>query len=208
MNMKRYACTLLVLSAVSTGPAFATNLLSNPSFEAFDASASPFFVRSFSSLPDWTQIGDGVDLIHNDYTQPTLPVLVDASDGVQFLDMNQANAIGGIYQDVAVTQGQQYKLTLDASKWATNSGGSILYSLIDATDQSIIASETYAVTEEWVERTLIGTATSNALRVQVQTATAVQAGPGVDNLSLTVVPEPSSLALLAIGTALIARRRR
>lgn len=40
-------------------------------------------------VPGWTQFADGVDLVHNNYDQPGLPVLVDASDGVQFLDMNQ-----------------------------------------------------------------------------------------------------------------------
>ena len=88
---------LAVLSAASS--AHAANLLTNGSFEAVDASASPFFIRSFASTPGWTQFLDGVDLIHNNYTQPPpIPVLVHASDGVQFLDMNQTGSLGGLFQ--------------------------------------------------------------------------------------------------------------
>ena len=54
---------------------------------------------------------------NNDTQGP--PVLVDASDGVQFLDMNQAGVLGGLFQVVAATVGNSYHLTLDTTAWAT-----------------------------------------------------------------------------------------
>lgn len=92
MTFKGTVTAFAVLAAVSLGTAHA-NLLVNGSFEAVSAQASPFYLRSFASTPGWTQYANGVDLIHNNYTQGPA-VLVDASDGVQFLDMNQAGKAG------------------------------------------------------------------------------------------------------------------
>lgn len=179
------------------------NLLVNPSFEAVDASAAPFFIRDFSSTPGWTQIFDGVDLIHNSYTQgPT--VLVDASDGVQFLDMNQANAIGGIQQVVAAITGTTYRLELDTTAWAQNSlGGTIGYELYDPNTNLILAQGSYTdnVGGVWVERSLDAVATSSQIGVRIQGIQAAQAGMGLDNVRLDVVtvPEPVPLVLLSLG---------
>lgn len=74
----------VLLLAGATLPA--ASLLTNGSFEAVDASASPCYVRSFASTPGWTQYLDGVHLVHNNYTQANnLAVLVSDSDAVQFL---------------------------------------------------------------------------------------------------------------------------
>jgi hypothetical protein len=191
------------------------NLLTNPSFEAVDASAAPFYIRNFSSTPGWTQLLDGVDLIHNNYTQGPA-VLVDASDGVQFLDMNQAGAIGGIQQVVSALTGTTYRLTLDTTAWATNSiGGIIGYQLFDPTSAAILAqgSFTDSVGGAWVTRTLDAVAASNQIGVRIQGIQAAQAGMGLDNVRLSVAaaaPEPSTLPLFAPAVLMgltLARRR-
>ncbi|MBV9889623.1 MAG: hypothetical protein JO090_01895, partial [Rhizobacter sp.] len=108
--------------------AHAANLLTNGSFEDRVVTAAdtcqglPYCVRSFTSTPGWTQFGDGVDLINNNYTQPP-PVLVSAFDGVNFLDMNQAGLLGGLFQTVSATVGEQFHLSLETTAWATNSRG-------------------------------------------------------------------------------------
>lgn len=197
------AMTAGLILLLSSAPVKAqVNLLTNPSFEAVDASAPPFFIRSFSSTPGWTQIGDGVDLIHNDYTQgPT--VLVDASDGVQFLDMNQLGALGGVEQVVSALTGTTYRLTLDTTAWATNSiGGTLGYQIFDPTSTTILAQGSFTdnVGGVWVTRTLDAVATSNQIGVRIQGIQATQAGMGLDNVRLNAVsvaaPEPSTLPLL------------
>ena len=95
MNSSTRIHTLALTLLSITTSASAANLLTNSSFEAVDASAPPYYIRSFASTPGWTQFLDGVDLIHNNYTQGPA-VLVHASDGVQFLDMNQAGVLGGL----------------------------------------------------------------------------------------------------------------
>ena len=162
--MRRSVHFIVACAAVLAGSAQA-NLLINGSFEAVDASASPFFIRSFASTPGWTQFNDGVDLIHNDYTQPP-PVLLDASDGVQFLDMNQLGALGGLFQVVAATPGLRYTLTLDATAWATNSlGGTLGYELYDPVSNNPLASGSFTDSTggAWVTRTLSADAMVRAL---------------------------------------------
>jgi|GEM_PF-3450036 len=196
-------------AAAVPGAAHAQTLL-NGSFEAVDASAPPFYLRSPDSTPGWTQIGDGVDLLHNNYEQPTLPVLVDASDGVQFLDLNQLGALGGVEQVVgSVIAGATYRLQLDATAWATNSiGGTIGYALFDPTSNLILASGSFTdnVGGTWTTLSLDAVATSDQIGVRIQGLAAQQAGMGLDNVRLnavTAVPEASSLWLAALGIALL-----
>ena len=197
----------------SAGAASASSLLQNGSFEEIEVTGSPWVVRSFSSLPGWTQYNDGVDLVHNNYAQGPA-VLVGAEDGVQFLDMNQAGQNGGIFQEVSVTAGSTYQLTLFTSGWATNGlDTSIQYQLYDPTSGTVLANGSNANTQGvWTEREISGVAISNSLGVRIFNTYASQAGSGLDNVQLTDIsaaPEPGTVALLGLGGVgfLIARRR-
>ena len=190
--------------AVSIAPAQA-GLLINGSFEAVDASAPPYFIRSFSSTPGWTQFGDGVDVYHNNYTQPApFEVLVDASDGVQFVDMNQLGLLGGIEQVVAASPGVSYHLDLDTYAWVRNGlQDTIGYELYDPRSGSILAQGSYTdnVGGAWITRSLDAVALSSQIGARIQglaLGPLQQAGMGLDNVRLTTAaPEPSSLILLA-----------
>ena len=207
------------------GTAQAANLLTNGSFEAQLVTAAdisclgaPWCIRSFGSTPGWTQFNDGVDLVHNNYTQPLpIPVLVDASDGVNFLDMNQANLLGGIFQTVVATAGQRFNLSLDTTAWVANGLGGVLgYELFDPGSNAVLASGSYQDNSggAWITRSLSAVATSSSIGVRIQALASTQAGPGLDNVILTAVPggvpEPASWALMIAGFGLIgsAMRRR
>ena len=172
------------------------NLLINGSFEANQLTAADscqvfaWCERSFSSTPGWTQILDGVDLINNNYQQNSAPVLVHASDGVQFLDMNQAGVLGGIEQVVTVNVGTNYRLTLDACAWATNSvPGTIGYELYDPASSAVLNSGSFtdSVGGTWVTRTLEAVALSSSIGVRIQGLAANQAGMGLDHVVLVPV---------------------
>ena len=210
--MKKITIITLGL-ALSTGIAHSQNLLINGSFEAVDASAPPFYIRSFASTPGWTQFLDGVDLIHNTYDPIPLivPILLDASDGVQFLDMNQTFFIGGIEQIVTATPGLTYRLDLDTAAWAQNSiGGTIGYELYDPITTTVLATGSFTdpVGGVWTARDLEAAATSSQIGVRIQGLFATQAGMGLDNVRLTVVPEPTVVGLGALGIITLSFRRR
>jgi hypothetical protein len=142
-------------------------------------------------------------------------VLLDASDGVQFLDMNQLGSLGGIEQVVVASVGAGYRLDLDTAAWAQNAiGGTIGYELYDPRTAAVLASGSFTdpVGGVWNTRTLQAQATYSLIGVRIQGLVATQAGMGLDNVRLTVVPEPSiasfgALVLLALFLLSVIRAR-
>ena len=213
------ACFLLAASSAS-----AANRLTNGSFEDRVVTGAdvtnpggPWSVRSTTSTPGWTQYLDGVDLIHNNYTQPDpIGVLVDASDGVNFLDMNQAGVLGGLYQEVAAVAGTTYTLSLDVTAWVINGlGGTVGYALYDPTSGNTLLAGAFTesvANATWDRVSLTAEATSNRIGVRIYGVAATQAGMGVDNVSLTGgVPEPATWATMILGlggVGAMMRRRR
>jgi hypothetical protein len=220
MRIRMLALAATAGLAVTT-PASAA-LLTNGSFEDRVVTAADtcqgiaWCVRSPTSLPGWTQVLDGVDLIHTNYAQGPA-VLLDPTDGSNFLDMNQAGALGGIEQVVSgLVAGSTYSLSLDIGGWATNSGaGTVQYGLYDGVTNALLNNQSfsYPAAGTWARQTVTGVATSGSIRVRIEAVHTFQAGPGVDNVVLTgatVVPEPSTWALMIAGFGLAgaALRRR
>lgn len=220
MMTKKFIAVAAVLAGLSAAsPAQATNLLTNGSFEtrvvtaADQCQGGAWCVRDVASTPGWTQILDGVDLVNNNYVQaPGFEVLVDASDGVNFLDMNQALSIGGLEQVVGATVGQIFNLSLDTAAWARNAiGGIVGYELYNPGNGAILASGSYQddVGGAWVTRTLSAAAISSSIGVRITGIRATQAGMGVDNVVLTAnavggaVPEPATWAMMIVGFGLV-----
>jgi hypothetical protein len=196
-------CAMGTGTSVGTAKAMVTITqpgLINGSFEARvvtqadTCQGGPWCVRSFDSTPGWTQILDGVDLIQNNYSQGTDPqfaVLVQASDGVNWVDMNQAGSLGGLEQVVSATVGATYQLTLDTCAWAGNSiPGTIGYQLYDPGTMSVLANDMYtdSVGGTWITKQIQAAATSNSIGVRIQGLAAHQAGMGLDNVRLIQMP--------------------
>jgi hypothetical protein len=204
-----------IAAALAVASAAHGNLLVNGSFESDDASLNPFYIRytGANHPTGWTQFADGVDLLHDTYTQGP-SVLVQPHSGTQFMDVNAAGQYGGIRQDISVTPGTAYALSFYTAAWATNSAGSLQYALVDATDNSLINFGIISVspsTPGWRLATLTGTATSPLLRVEISATGGVsQAAPALDSVSLIALPEPSTALFTAAATTLasLTRRRR
>lgn len=217
------ACAVLAAGLLlQAGAASAAGLL-NGDFENGPASiGGPGPNHYYRGIPtDWQHVAgyDVVDIIENGYSQGP-PVLLTAQSGTHFLDMNGEGASGGIFQDVAgIAPGSQVTLSFYTAQWATNSSGeAITATLIDATTLAVLGSLTVNDIDHsvWTQHSFTASGpTSGNLRVQLVGTTGFQAGPGLDNVVLSVtgggVPEPASWALMiagfgGVGAAM--RRRR
>ena len=206
----------LALGITAGSAAASTNLVVNGSFE--DISGSPGIQQLanntwnvFNSLPGWTTVsGAGIEVRRN--------VAGVAQDGVQFveLDSHNANPNSTMQQVLSTVSGQRYSLSFwysprpdtatrptDTNNMSVFWNGTTLLPTLSGTNNTgshIWQQYTYAVT---------GTGT-DILRFGAF-GTQDTYGGSLDNVSVTAVPEPGSLAMLLAGLGLmggIARRRR
>ncbi len=204
----------------SAGMASAVNIVQNPSFElgSFDDVDVAFVPKvtqlggfqSNSKITGWTVSQDRPLIwIDNAYPGP-----LKTPTGARFLDLTFFTFITSQYstvsQSLATAVGQQYKLTFDLG--ASNHFG--VLPVIAATTAGVTVNFTTAApttANEWTSFTYVFTAPSANTALSF---TGIQGSDfiGLDNISVTVVPEPSSIAMLFAGLAavgsVVARKRK
>jgi hypothetical protein len=186
--------------------ASASELLINGSFEA-PVVAGGVLVGMFPNA--WSSLGNGssVDIFLAGFADGS------ASDGSQFVDLI-GGGIGtfpsGLKQSVFLTGGASYKLSFDYNGGlfanGTPTSGSVLnYSVGSFASGSINVDSlnnfaSFGPVTPWQHSsTNFFVPTSGTYDVTFLTAAGQFGSPYVDNASLTPVPEPASLVLLAIG---------
>lgn len=87
-------------------PTTGSNLLVNGSFEASSVAANRW--AGFSSIPGWTALTGGTIELWNNLNN------VQATNGVNFGELDYLGARDGLYQTVKTTAGQSYDLSFDA----------------------------------------------------------------------------------------------
>lgn len=131
---------------------------------------------------------------------------------------NEGSSGGGVYQMLSAAPGLTYELAVESSVQAwwwpsgemriffLDSGGTQLSESVSNVTTGITANDTGL---PWAEYSLLATAPAGTSQIKVEFAS--QSGTGTvffDDATLTVVPEPSVWAMLAIGSlALIGCRR-
>jgi len=175
-----------------------TSLLADGDFEAFAsqvANGGYTTIQAGSSLGAWSVTGSSVDLIRNAYG-----AITDVS-----VDLAGTPGPGYISQTFNAVAGTTYTLAWDYFK--NPPGAQLDVSFGGATTNYGVANGVTHATLDW-------TATTSGIQtVSFGTGSTSNQGPTVDNIMLTVsaVPEPQSLALLAAGLACLAwltRRRK
>jgi hypothetical protein len=203
--MKPYVWTLMICLApcgFANTAAALTNVAINGDFESPSVSGFATFAAP-SNFLGWTVASGSVDIVASNFYAP--------ASGLQSLDLNSV-ASGSVFQDVATSPGQAYQLTFSyaanplpdnpafpapavkemEARWNATVLGVLLHDSTGRTASNVGWQE-YAFT-------VIGTRRD---RLTFTSLTAGSAGPAIDNVRLSAVPEPPALgmALLALLAA-------
>ncbi|MBN1256983.1 MAG: choice-of-anchor C family protein [Planctomycetes bacterium] len=200
---------ILILIILCLGDNASASLINNGSFESGleEIGLWTNLDPSSTSIDSWTVINSNIDY-NGSYWE--------ASDGERSLDLNGSNGPGGIEQSFTTVIGQEYLVSFDiAGNPSTNTSNNTAIKWLrvaaagDSADFSFdIAGNTEAdmgyETKDW---TFIATATSTNLQF-ISLDSTMKYGPVLDNVIVTAIPEPASLALLCLGGVSLALRRK
>lgn len=202
-----------ILAAIATGLLAASSAHAvsfvNGSFEdgmALEGSFTQVDTDDSTSISGWTVLSEGVDLIGT-YWQ--------ASDGSRSLDLS-AMTSGGVAQMLTGFEvGKHYRITFDLSgnpdggdnpkrlQMSATGGEAVVYSYT-------LVSENSASNMLWQTLTYDFVASGSMQMVQFRSLEYNPYGVALDNVSISLVPEPATWGLLMAGFGLVgitARRR-
>ena len=216
--MRRTLLTLAALGSLAiggSGRAHAGNIVVNGGYET--PVVKDFYYDLYSagqSFTGWT-VGQGVVALYTDQYNPALSdVPYQGNQALQLKGTQGGN--GSIYQDLTTTPGTRYELSFAfASNPFASSNVSMEVAWGSATVASLTASPSHDYTNlGWVVESYSVTATQAITRLEFTNTTPVagNAGPQIDAVIVSAVPEPSSLMMglvgltMAGGAALVRRR--
>jgi choice-of-anchor C domain-containing protein len=196
---------VFLAAVVLTMPAAAAQAqILNGSFESASVDPGAHYITlnpGSTAITGWTVgPGAGIDYVGADW---------NASNGARSLDLNALNA-GSIFQTFPTTPGQPYEVLFDM---AANTGLAPPVPPVTMTMQVSAggASQNYSFSTlghsysnmGWDTKQLLFTATGSTttLTFTSTSTTTFSAGPTLDNVRLTLVPEPGSFLLATIGVA-------
>jgi choice-of-anchor C domain-containing protein len=173
------------------------NLITNGDFEAAAGAVAPgsytIVAAGATTIPGWTVTGTTVDLINGAFGAPS---------GVA-IDLHGTPGPGKIEQSFAVVAGTTYNLSFDLA--GNGAGPHTLSFNFGSLSESI----TYTFTSvQNITRSFYAATTGSAMLSFTPTGGDLYGGPVVDNVNVSAVPLPGSVALLGIGLVAGALRRQ
>lgn len=205
----RCAAVALVcgLSSVAQAAAF-----SNGSFESFEGAANATCSGGFVNcgqfnvgnpgITGWTVGGDSVDLVG---------LLWEAADGGWSVDLNGVGA-GTLSQTFDTVAGTTYRVSFDIG--GNFYGGPSVKTGTASVDDTVLPLSfdiggSTAANMGWQRRSFEFTAADTSSTLRFFSTVGGDAGLALDNVQVTAVPEPQTMALWLAGlAALLLRRRR
>lgn len=189
-------------------------------------SAAPPFIESVgagTTANGWTAVGANIEFVRNGFSGAG-DVIQSAHEGEWFVDLNGVQGPAAIQQSVATDAGQQYRIDFWMSGnpgplGTTTSGGPKTLDVL--WNGAVVGSFSYTHLPgdrwnnlRWEDHSVFvrGLGALDALMFRSTSTFYSDAGPFVDALSITAVPEPGTWAMLAAGLGLLgvvgARRGR
>ena len=193
--------TLLIAAAMLTATSAGAVTIVNGSFEDGVAIANGGFVTlstGDTTITGWTVLSDGVDYIGT-YWQ--------ASTGTRSLDLSAVTS-GGVSQMLdGFVVGKRYRLTFDVS--ANPDGGNDTKTLLVSATGGLPVTYDYVRTAANTRANMLWTtlsydfvASGTMQSVQFRSQEFNPSGIALDNVAISLVPEPAAWAMLIAGFAM------
>lgn len=211
VSVRRVACYALVCCSTGLLAPARAELIENGSFElGQDPGAFTELPAGSNNITGWTVTGEAIDYIGTEW---------EASDGLRSVDLDGSSGspphpTGGIAQTFATASGIAYLVTFDMAGNPVDDP-TIKPMRVEAAGQS--ADFFFDTTGRsnadmgWLSKSWTFTATAAQTTLEFRSLTQEPEtgyGPAVDNISVTVVPEPATMFACACAAPLVLARRR
>ena len=220
--MKIEKTTILIFVAITFIPGLFTkantNLISNGSFEVGPNPGAVLpIVPGSTDINDWTVTRGGVDYIGTYWVAPPGS---NRSLDLDNTPVGNLNGFGGIEQTFATTAGVKYLVTfaMAGNPYRGFEDPVIKHMRVEAAgDSNDFSFDTapYSLNNMgWVNHSWQFTANDTSTTIEFYSlhysypGYSGYCGPALDNVSVSIVPEPATIALLGFGALSLLRRKR
>jgi hypothetical protein len=171
-------------------------------------------VNAGNTANNWRATVSNIEFVKNGFAGAG-DVIASAQDGAWFVDLNGVSGPGGIGQDIATDPGQLYRIDF----WMSGNAGPLGTSRADGSrsldvlwNNAVVGSFTFVFQPgdrwnnlRWEKHSVLvaGASGLDSLEIRSTSSFYAAAGPFVDAVSITAVPEPGTWAMLAAGLGLV-----
>jgi choice-of-anchor C domain-containing protein len=213
-SINKFLLYIVAVVPMFAAPTLGADLVTNGSFESPAVSGlfDTYYGVDATSLTGWVvdQAGTSINHVQTQWND---------ADGFQSIDLNGIVA-GSIYQDLATTAAQQYKIRFAL---AGNPEGydpkrvQVLWDGGQIADVTFVQTGYGTINMGWTYYEFFATAAGNTTRLTFNSLTGAMSGdagvqtwygPALDDVSVTPIPEPNCAMICVTGLLLLSFARR